>query len=108
MVSQLTELLKKTEKQAQFWRYAAWTAPFVALGLIVTTNFLGNNELFNIVITGIIVTFIAVSTFWWWWAIDKIYQLVISFNKTDESFVKVVKELQGIREEIRKSNPPRK
>lgn len=100
MVSQLTQLLKKTERQADLWRYAAWTAPFIALALIILSYYLGNDQIQNIVIIGIVSTFFAVSVFWWWWAIDKIYQIVKAFDKTDKSFDTVVTELQKIRKDI--------
>lgn len=100
----LTKLLKKTEKQASQWRYAAWTLPFVALALLIASEILGIQSVTNLLIIGIVVTFFAVSVFWWWWAIDKIYQIIKAFDKTDSSFEKAIKELKAIRKDIKDSN----
>ena len=101
MKTRLSELLKKTEKQSMVWRYAAWTAPFAALSLVAVSYIIGNEALKDIIITGIIVTFFTTSVFWWWWAIDKIYALIQAFDRTDQSFDKVVTELQKIRDDIK-------
>jgi len=104
MISKLTTLIKKTEQQARLWKYAAWTAPFVALAIILGEMLLGFESIINITSISIVVIFIATSVFWWWWAIDKIYELISAFNKTDQSFDKIANELQKIRKDIKDNN----
>lgn len=90
--------MKDTEKQAQYWRYAAWSAPFVALAILVGEILLGwkTNTTALIVVT----TFIATSVFWWWWAISKIVYIVKCSYRMERNVGEVAKELKELREDV--------
>lgn len=90
--------MKDTEKQAQYWRYAAWSAPFVALAILVGEFLLGFDTRPTAII--IVVTFIATSVFWWWWAISKIVYIVKCSYRMERNVGEVAKELKELREDV--------
>jgi len=92
--------MNKTEQQARWWKYAAWTAPFVALAIIIGEILLGFKSLINITSVSIVVIFIATSVFWWWWAISKIVYMVQCAKRTEENFDTLKDELKEIRKDV--------
>lgn len=91
----------KIEKQAQWWRYAAWTLPFVALSTLVSLDFLNLEQTYHIVSLIVIITFFAVSVFWWWWAIDAIRQMFLIMKRTEENFNEVKSTLEETKKIIK-------
>jgi len=94
------ESMNKTEQQARWWRYAAWTAPFVALAIILGEILLGFESLVNITSVSIVVIFVATSVFWWWWAISKIVYMVQCAKRTEENFDTLKDELKEIKKDV--------
>jgi len=92
--------MNKTEQQARWWKYAAWTAPFVALAIIIGEILLGFKSLINITSVSIVVIFIATSVFWWWWAISKIVYMVQRAKRTEKNFDTLKDELKEIRKDV--------
>ena len=92
--------MKNTEKQARWWRYAAWTAPFVALATIIGEQLLGFDNLVQSTSLVIIITFIATSVFWWWWAISKIVYMVKCSFKMESNFEDIKKEIKQVRKDV--------
>ena len=92
--------MKNTEKQARWWRYAAWTAPFVALATIIGEQLLGFDNLVQSTSLVIIITFIATSVFWWWWAISKIVHIVKAAERVEKSFEGIKQELKEIKKDV--------
>ena len=90
--------MKDTEKQAQYWRYAAWSAPFVALAILVGEILLGwkTNTTALIVVT----TFIATSVFWWWWAISKIVYMIKCSYKMERNFEELKNDFKEIKKDV--------
>ena len=86
------------EKQARWWKYAAWTLPFIALAILIGEELLGFDTAPTSFI--IVITFIATSVFWWWWAISKIvYMLKCSF-KMESNFEDIKKEIKQVRKDV--------
>jgi hypothetical protein len=100
MIKNLSKITQKTAKEAKLWAYAAWTLPFVALALLVFENFIGWDHIYKKTLVVIASTFFAISVFWWWWALNRIVTLLQGFQKTDENFENVKKELQEAKELI--------
>ena len=90
----------KTEKQARYWRYAAWTAPFAALAVILGEIFLGFDSLVNITSITIAVIFITTSVFWWWWAVSKIVYMVKTTERVESNFKDLLGELKEIKKDV--------
>ena len=88
------------EKQALWWKYAAWTAPFVALAIIIGEILLGFESLINITVISVIVIFITTSVFWWWWAISKIVYMIECSHKVEKNFDYLSKELKEIKKDV--------
>lgn len=89
-----------TEKQARWWRYAAWTAPFVALAIILGEILLGFDSLVNITSVSIVVIFITTSVFWWWWAISKIVVMMSTAERVEKNFESLKEEIQEIKKDV--------
>jgi len=89
-----------TEQQAKYWRYAAWTAPFAALAILLGEIFLGFDSIINI--TSIIITtiFITTSVFWWWWAVSKIVAMMKSAERVEKNFENIKNELKEIKKDV--------
>jgi len=92
------ETMNKTEQQARWWKYAAWTAPFVALAILIGEYLLGFDTRPTSFI--IVVTFIATSVFWWWWAISKIVHIVKAAERVEKSFEGIKQELKEIKKDV--------
>ena len=90
--------MKNIEEQARWWRYAAWTAPFVALAILLGEYLLGFDTRPTAFI--IVVTFIATSVFWWWWAISKIVYVVQCSYRMEKNVGEVARELKELREDV--------
>jgi hypothetical protein len=92
--------MKNIEQQARWWKYAAWTAPFVALAILVGENLLGFDDWIASTSLVILVTFIATSVFWWWWAISKIVFMVESAHRIEKNFGDLKDELKEIKKNV--------
>ena len=90
--------MKNTEKQARWWRYAAWTAPFVALAILIGEELLGFDTAPTSLV--IVITFIATSVFWWWWAISKIVYMIKCSHKMESNFEELKNEFKEIRKDV--------
>ena len=89
-----------TEQQAKYWRYAAWTSPFVALAILLGEVLLGFDSIVNITSITIMVIFITTSVFWWWWAISKIVYIVNTAQRVEENFSNLNKEIKEIKKDV--------
>lgn len=97
MVRKFKQIVKQAQTEATYWKYAAWTAPFVALTILILELWLGEPEFIQKTIKFITITFITVSVFWWWWAIHKIIVILESMERTSDNFEDVKKELRETR-----------
>ena len=92
--------MKNVERQALWWKYAAWTAPFVALAILLGENLLGLDNWIQLTSLIIVVAFIATSVLWWWWALSKIVFIVESSNRIEENFTDLKSELKEIKKNV--------
>lgn len=92
--------MKNIEQQARWWRYAAWTAPFVALSILIGEQLLGFESLIGITSTIIVTIFITTSVFWWWWAISKIVYMMNSAQRIENNFDELKNELKEIKRDV--------
>jgi hypothetical protein len=90
--------MKETERQARWWKWAAWTAPFVALAILLGEIILGIDTQPTSFI--IVVTFIATSVFWWWWAISKIVYMIKCSYRMEDNFEHIKKEIKQVRKDV--------
>jgi len=88
------------EKQARWWRYAAWTAPFVALSLIVGEILLGFDSLVKITSIIIVTAFVATSVLWWWWVISKIVGVINGATRIEKNFENLLGEVKEIKKDV--------
>ena len=92
--------MKNTEQQARWWKYAAWTAPFVALAIIVGEKLLGFESWIQSTSLVIVVTFVATSVLWWWWAISKIVYMIECSHRMEKNFSDLKDELIEIKRDV--------
>jgi hypothetical protein len=92
--------MKNIEQQARWWKYAAWTASFVALAILTGEHLLGLESLISITSIIIVTVFIATSVFWWWWAISKIVFMVESAHRIEKNFGDLKDELKEIKKNV--------
>lgn len=88
------------EKQARLWKYAAWTAPFVALAVLIGQILLGFDSLVKITTIAIVVLFITTSVFWWWWAISKLVDMVNATERVIDNFNELKTEIKEIKKDV--------
>ena len=93
-------LIMNVETQARYWRYAAWTAPFAALAIILGEIFLGFDSLVNITSIAILVIFITTSVFWWWWAVSKIVYMMKTAERVEKNFEGVLEDIREIKKDV--------
>lgn len=93
---------EKTEKQVQWWAYAAWTLPFVALSGLFFVEFLGFNYFYEKLLVIGAVIFFAISVFWWWWAIFKIARVSQIIISTSKKFEEVLDQLKSFKNDTHK------
>lgn len=90
----------KYVKEARYWKYAAWTMPFVALAVLIGEIILGHKQEQAITSMIIIATFVTTSVFWWWWSLNKIVYMIKKSDQVLDDFVEVKKQLQEIKENV--------
>lgn len=93
--------LQKTKKEASWWLYAAWTAPFVALAALFFLQVIGWAEIYekSLVIGSVI--FFSVAVFWWFWAVYKIKFLADVISKSVDNFKDIKDTVREIRDHIK-------
>ena len=89
-----------TEQQARWWTWAAWTAPFVALAILIGEELLGFETLAGTTSIIITTTFIATSVFWWWWAISKITLMMNRHRKIEKNFEHLLNDIRDIKKDV--------
>jgi len=92
----------KFKRQSKWWKYAAWTAPFISLAALIGSELLYLNQIKGIISMATVIVFIAASVFWWWWAMDKMNELIHKYVSTEEKFVEIkdyIKETKDLLEE---------
>lgn len=94
----------KAAKEASLWAYAAWTLPFVAIGILVFEYLIGWDTVMAKTLTTIAIVFFSISVFWWWWALHKIIIILESLKVTDERFEDIKEELKQTRKTLRGDN----
>jgi hypothetical protein len=103
-MTNISEKATRAQKQAILWKYAARTLPFTALAALIFNYFIGHDQLINLAVLIITVTFFSISVFWWWWAVDNFVVLMNAMKRTDEHFTEVKEDLKGIKKELNDSN----
>jgi len=97
-INKFRDYAKKTGQEAGYWAYAAWTAPFVALAILIGEELLGFDTAPTSLV--IVITFIATSVFWWWWAISKIVYMIKCSYKMESNFEELKNEFKEIRKDV--------
>jgi len=97
-INKFRDYAKKTGQEAGYWAYAAWTAPFVALAILIGEELLGFDTAPTSLV--IVITFIATSVFWWWWAISKIVYMIKCSHKMESNFEELKNEFKEIRKDV--------
>jgi|TARA_A200000159_G_scaffold101407_1_gene94210 ABC-type uncharacterized transport system involved in gliding motility auxiliary subunit len=91
----------KTLREASYWAYAAWTAPFVALAVLIGEILIGTDSILGATSIAVVVTFVTTSVFWWWWAITKIIYMIKTTSKVEENFAELKKELIKLNKDLK-------
>lgn len=91
---------KKAVTQAQYWKYAGWTLPFVALAILLGEILIGHDTYLGITSIAVVATFVATSVFWWWWSISKIVYIIKGSEKIANEFLSIRQELREIKKDV--------
>ena len=94
--------IDKTLREASYWAYAAWTAPFVALAVLIGEILIGTDSVLGATSIAVVVTFVTTSVFWWWWAITKIVYMVKMTSQVEQNFDELKKELTKLNKDLNK------
>jgi len=93
--------LRKVIKQANWWKYLAWSLPLIYLaGLFLLEIFGFKNIVSEVVVIGGIF-FFCIAVIWWWWAIQNIITVLSSMQVTNKKLLDVIKELKFIRKDLK-------
>jgi Tfp pilus assembly protein PilO len=87
--------------QAQWWKYAAGTLPFIGLAIIVLLDIIGWTALHNKILFIILIGFFTSGIIWWWWAIDKIVRLTTLLINTEKKFDEIKTEINAIKQQVK-------
>lgn len=101
MIRQFLKTANKTKTEARYWMWAAWTLPFLALGILIFEHYLGWETIYVKTLVIISITFFTTSVYWWWWALNKIIALMESFHRTEQHFEDIKTELKETRKAIK-------
>ena len=104
----MAKFSKKTEKEAQYWTYAAGSLPYAAIALITFSSLIGTETLLDKLLIIIATVFFATSVFWWWWALSKLLFLVKVMENAAENFGLVKKEIDSVKKDLNNNASNRK
>ena len=94
-------MYEKILRQTKYWRYAAWTLPFVALGLLVALDVIGAENYKDIVSIAVVCVFFGCSVFWWWWAITKIVYMIDMTTQVEQNFNQLKSEISKLNKDLK-------
>lgn len=95
------------DQEIKIWRNIGYTAPFVAVALLLGVLLLENATVLDITICAVIISFFSVAVFWWWWAMDTLKHLIKNNNNTSERLQDIKQDISWIRktfDRLRSSN----
>jgi hypothetical protein len=90
----------KIDTQIKYWKWAAWTLPFVALSAIVFAFWIGTESTIQKFLITITAVFFGISVFWWWWALDKLATLVKDRFGVIEKMDQIVNEIKELKKDL--------
>lgn len=102
MVKEFSEIVKRTRIETNWWRYSAWTLPFLALSIVAFEHFIGWESHMAKTIVIISVVFFTISVLWWWWALTKIVTILEGLKRTEDNFLELRKDIKETKEEFTK------
>ena len=94
--------IDKTLREASYWAYAAWTAPFVALAVLIGEILIGTDSILGATSIAVVITFVTTSVFWWWWAITKIVYMVNMTTQVEQNFNQLKNEISKLNKDLNK------
>lgn len=92
------------DKQISYWKYAAWTLPFLALAGIIFFHWIGWDTTLQRFLAIIFTVFFGISVFWWWWALDKLGSLIKEKLNVVNQLNVLANEIKKLRENLREDN----
>lgn len=93
--------IDKTLREASYWSYAAWTAPFVALTVLIGEILIGSDTILGATSIAVVVTFVTTSVFWWWWAITKIVYMIDMTTQVEQNFNQLKNEIGKLNKDLK-------
>lgn len=92
------------DKQISYWKYAAWTLPFLALAGIIFFHWIGWDTTLQRFLVIIFTVFFGISVFWWWWALDKLGSLIKEKLNVVNQLNVLANEIKKLRKDLREDN----
>lgn len=104
MSNKFSQRAEKAETQAKYWKFAAWTLPFAALGFLAFSFFLGFDNWYakSVVITATV--FFAVSVFWWWWALHRLVDVLKGLQAAEKGLEFIKHSMKEFRYFLRQTD----
>ena len=81
--------------------YTAWTAPFVALAVLIGEILIGSDTILGATSIAVVVTFVTTSVFWWWWAITKIVYMIDMTTQVEQNFNQLKNEIGKLNKDLK-------
>lgn len=94
------EKSKKAERETKYWKYAAWTLPFVALTALAVVDLIGLNSLYSTLVVVIVTVFFGTSVFWWWWALHKFVDVMKSMEITAKTLSDIQRYISDVKKDL--------
>lgn len=100
-MDQYKQKAEKIKQEVRWWAYAAWSLPFIALGVLFFLEAFGFENLYHqamVVGAGI---FLSIAVFWWWWAIYKIASIADLMSSAADKFKQLQTELNKFKKNLK-------
>lgn len=92
---------QKIEREVQWWAYAAWSIPLVALAGLFFLEVFGLENLYHKAMVLGAVIFFSIAVFWWWWAIFKIKSIAQMMSNAADKFASLRSELKKFKKDFK-------
>ena len=97
----LKDFHKKKLNEIKWWAWLATVGPIIALAGLFFVEFIGFDNIYEVILTvGAIIMF-TVAVIWWWWAIWTIAKVTDVLSVTIDRFDIVQDNIKNVKKDIR-------
>lgn len=104
---EVTSFTESTKKQARFWDWLGRLLPMIGLATVAVLHYSREFELRDLVLDGILISFLSICFVWWYWAIIKIVSSTKYLQETYTKFKELSVELRNLKKDFKKDDSNR-